>query len=475
LKTVGAILTGLLALNVTGPLLGAEAPTAEGLEVAIKAMRNVRPDTVPEKERAQKAQELTKAWATIVAAGPTGAERLKQELKAIEAAKEKDDFFSLGAATLLWMTGKAKEAEEIGRIWRSADLNVNFNYVYATAFEAAATRDPKVAPMLTALLREKRGKFFVTQHAMNIGWPLTAEFAWGTYGLAGLPALEQVLADSQDPTELQGAMLLLSKAQRQSALPAIRKLAEHKDHDVQIMALKCLGTFGHPDDYELLVGRLHSGDADIVEGAVAALAAFGDLRAGKDLAPLARSENPRLRKAVLSALALDMLCPVSLEALHARASETTDKQEKALCADGADWMLKFVGLDWDAYHGKSAAEKEKLFLDAMKKHVQQEQAAAKAKKFDHEDLLKAAEDWKKHHALAKGDYAWVTPGQLAAAASADDLDLIIEVRARLYERLSDECLDEVETLNNLLRNLGRSRYRTETDLTFKAEKPAPKK
>lgn len=384
------------------------------LDAAIKNMRNIRPDTVPEKDRAQKAQDMTKAWAAIVAAGPAGTERIKKELKAIEGAKEKDDYFSLGAASLLWMIAKSGEAEEIGRIWRTAELTVNFNYVYVTALNAAATRDPKVAPMLTALLHDRQGKFFVTQHVMNVAWPLTMEFVWGIYGTAGLPVLDKVLTESQDPTELQTSMLLLAKAQYLNALPSIRKLAEHKDRDVRAMALRCLGLFGHPDDFDVLIKQLKSDDPVVVESVIAGLAQYGDLRAAKDVAPFADSQNERVRKAALSALVEDFLCPASLEALHEHLGKFKDPKENAICADGVDWLLKFVGQKWDEYQAKAPEAREKLFIDTMKSRAQTHTLDAKGRKFDHADLLKAAEDRKKQHALSRGPYGWVTGNQIIA-------------------------------------------------------------
>ena len=53
-------------------------------------------------------------------------------------------------------------------------------------------------------------------------------------------------------------------------------------------------------------------------------------------------------------------------------------------------------------------------------------------------------------------------------ARADDLPLLIDVRARVCERVSDECLEEVVILNRIMERIGRSRYREEVGLTAKA-------
>jgi hypothetical protein len=471
---VALLVVVLTVVAVKGALAGEDNGPPD-VDTAIKSMRNIHLETLAAKEREAKIKELDAAWVVLVKSGAEGIDGLKKELKSIEDAKEKDDAFRLAAAALFWQLGNVAYAEEIGRIWRTSDLGLNFTSVYITALQAAQTRDPKVVSMLTPILGYKQGKYFVTQHVMNVGWPLTAEFVWGIYGTAGLPALEKIVAESQDSGELMASTLLLTKAQRLSALPAIRKLAEHKDRDVKAMALKCLGIFGHPDDYDLLIKQLRSDDPVIVENVIVGLAQYGDLRAAKEVAVFADSQNAGARKAALAALVEDLLCPASLEALHERIGKFKDPKENAMCADGVDWLLKFVGLKWEDYQAKTPEAREKLFVDTMKTRAQTHALDAKGRKFDHADLLKAAEDWKKQHAISRGTYDWVTGNQIIAAATPEDIDLLIEVRARVYERVSDECLDEVLSLDNAIKNAGRMRFRKEPDLTFKVEKLPEKK
>ena len=58
---------------------------------------------------------------------------------------------------------------------------------------------------------------------------------------------------------------------------------------------------------------------------------------------------------------------------------------------------------------------------------------------------------------------------LLLAAVPDDIDLLLEVKAAVMMRLSDECLYEVARIDRTLRRLGRSRYRKVTGLTEKVE------
>ncbi len=99
---------------------------------------------------------------------------------------------------------------------------------------AARERNPKVIPMLKATLREKRGTFFLSMHAMNLVWPLTQEWIWGTYGSLGLPELEKVLLKSNIPAELESAIYILSNAQYVKVLPRVRELINHKNDDVKV-------------------------------------------------------------------------------------------------------------------------------------------------------------------------------------------------------------------------------------------------
>src|SRR4030042_1672979 len=76
------------------------------------------------------------------AAPAGGPPRLKEELAKIDAAKEKDDFFKLGAAALLWRLGGPSEAPVVARLWTAGgDLTLSPHYVFYAALDAARTQD----------------------------------------------------------------------------------------------------------------------------------------------------------------------------------------------------------------------------------------------------------------------------------------------------------------------------------------------
>jgi len=90
-----------------------EARAADDLNKAVAAMRKINLTSLSEKQKQAKSQELDKAWKTVVDAGSKGIAALKEEIRKIDVSKEKDDFFMLSAAALLWQIGKVSEAKTI--------------------------------------------------------------------------------------------------------------------------------------------------------------------------------------------------------------------------------------------------------------------------------------------------------------------------------------------------------------------------
>jgi hypothetical protein len=131
-----------------------EPPATDDLTKAVAAMRRINPTSLSDEQKQAKSQELAKAWKTLVDAGTKCVDALKEEIRKINASEEKDDFFMLSAAAVLWQISKVGEAKTIAALWSGdVSLSTNYNYVFFTAFEAARTQDPRVLPMLIAILR----------------------------------------------------------------------------------------------------------------------------------------------------------------------------------------------------------------------------------------------------------------------------------------------------------------------------------
>jgi len=453
---------------------GEPATAGPELEKAIAAMRGVDPAKLSEEEQSAKSEALiSEAWQVLIGAGPAGAERLKAELRKMDAAQERDDFFKVGAAVILWQIGNLSEAETISRLWESGvDLAVNYHYVFFPAFDAARTQDPRALPMLTACLGDKTGSVFVTPHAMTVSWPLTLEFLWGAFGPTGLPTLERIVQTGQDPVMLESAVGFLARAQYLAALPRIRELAHEGPADVRRAAVRSLGEFGHPQDYEFLVGGLSSADPLDAAAFAYAVYEYEDLRAVPHLVPLLETPDDALRNEAVACLA-HLVTPEGLAALRKRSAAPADapegvKETASACQRNVDGALERMGLTWEAYAAKPAEEQAALLADLRGRMDEAFVPRPDDRKLTHDDLVKAAAEWKANHRITGGTYEWVEERHVLAAA---DIDLLVDVKAALYVRLSDECLYETRMLDGLISRLGRSRYRRAAGVTDKVEPP----
>jgi len=452
------------------PSIGAAESAAENdLTKAVAVMRKIDPAKMTEQQQLAKSQELGQAWKTLLDAGPKGVAALKEELRKVDASKEKDDFFKLGAAVVLWQIGKAAEAETIAAMW-SGDvaLNANYNYVFFTAFEAASTQDPRVLPMLIAILRDQKGSAFIPQHSLPIAWPLSHAFIWGAFGSKGVPALVRVLEETKDETTLASAVFLLAMSQDLGALEKIRALAHQGAGATRGEAIKALGQFGHPQDFDFLAAGLKGKDPAAVWAFAYALYEYGDLRAVPHVIPLLSTGDKQLGDEVIACLTY-LVMPEGIEALQRCAGTAGNKERREACKEALAGVLKSVGLTYEAYAGKTPPEKRKMTASLRDRKQEKYRLKPNDRKFTHDDLLKAAAEWKANHRITGGTYAWVEDRQMMAAATAADIPLLLDVAAACYTRLSDECLHEIRTLQELVRRLGRGRYRHEVGLCEKVE------
>ena len=437
----------------------------EDLERAVAALRHIVPGRLSEAEEQTKGQELDDAWLTIQSHGNEGALRLKREIAQLESTGEKDHFFALGASALLWRMGGLEHAETIAEIWNSTPVHVQYLYVFYTAFEAAKTQDQRALPMLTACLRDKQGSIFVSRHSMRVAWPLSHEFLWGTFGPQGLATLNTILNSSKNVVEVESAIVLLSKGQYLEALPAIRRVAAEAEGDVAATAIRCLGMYGHPQDYEFLIAGLRSGDPSELHQYAFALFEYGDLRAVPHFVPLLKAEDAALRYEVIAALT-QLLTPRGFEAIHEHSTGTQDEDERKLCQKFVGKVLEDLNVTLDAYSTKSAEEKAAL-LAALRKRFEERYVLKEGeRRLTHNQFVEAAEEWKTSHRITEGKYRWVEARHATTPAG---IGLLLEVKAFLYWRLSDECLYEVRRIDELVKRLSRRRYRRAVGVCDKVE------
>ena len=468
-KNRWAYATSVLTVASLAILCQAQTTAPSELDAAIETMRGINADALSQAEQQSKGEDLTKAWATLTAAGQAGVDRLKVELRAIDESKAQDDFFKLGAASLLWEIQKIDSADTITAIWRDTPLHVQYQYVFYTAFEAAVTGDPRVLPMLEPLLRDDQASAYIAPHAMDVSWPLSVEFVWGVFGPQGQPTLLKVLRDSTDTVARRSAVILLTEQQCIEALPIIRQLAIQAKDAERHLAVQSLGVFGHPDDYDLLIRGLGDPEAETVAAHAAALADYGDQRAATHLIPLLKAEEEIVRGSALYALAM-LMSPDSLAALHEYATSGPSEDERAQCQRYVAHILGEMNLEWEAFAQKSPEDQQALLRSIDQREVEF-QLKPHDKELTHDQLLEACREWTDAGRITGGKYAWAESRHVLAAATPQDLDLLLNLRAALYRRLSDECLYEVETVDEVLSRLGRRRYRQNVGVCAKVEPP----
>jgi HEAT repeat protein len=460
----------------------AQAASDEKLEKAIAALRNINQSKLSEEEQGKKGKEIDDAWSYIRSIGPAGVTRLKQEVQKVEQNKEKDDYFKLNASALLWIIGKLDEAQAIAAIWNTTPLEAQSNYVFYTAFEAAKTQDPKALPILEATLRNQDFRIYVAQHSMEVRWPRTIEFIWGAYGSKGIPELERILNTSQDSVTLQSAIRLLTIAYDYKVLPKIREIAAKSKGDERFTAAQALGFFGHPQDYEFLISNLKPDDVETTYWNVYALYEYEDLRAVTRLVPLLKIENEFFQQEVAAAL-FHLAVPESIDAFN---TFCNDKKNQKLCSGPIDSHLSEMKLTWEAYKKMSPAQKEKFLADYRNSEEEKYKLNKNDMTLTRQQLVAAINNWKENgRAFEKGTFSkppnskpnefvftspafgWVEERHILSVATPDDVSALLDARASIYRRLSDECLHEVRRINEILKRIVRKQYRKEVGLSGK--------
>lgn len=437
------------------------------LETAIASLRHVELDKMDAVQRWNKLKEIERASALIQSRGEIGRFMLVWELDRIKTAKERDNFFTLSAAALFWRLGRLDQAGTVAEIWNSAPLAARYEEVFHPAFEAAQTQDPRALPMLRSCLDDADGSLFLGEHSLRLAWPLTHEFLWGAFGPKGLPSLASVLETSSNAKALQAAMLILSKAQYLPGLALCRKYAADQRLEVRGAALVSLGRFGHPEDYEQLVVGLKD-DADDLVYRIYAVGLYEDLRAVPALTSLFRYKSGSLKQARLAAIdALKILLTTeSVRVLERHARMAQDEEEQKACREFLAQFLSQLNVTWDEYLNRSEEWQESAVFYYQRRDLL---LRPDERVLTHGELVEALGEWKKSRGIAGSACGWVEPRLALPAATADDLELLLETRASFYARLSDECLHDVGRIDEFIERLGRSRYRGEAGITKKAE------
>lgn len=432
------------------------------LDQAVQVLRGIDTDKLSEPEKTEKAKQIDAAWKKITDGGTAGKERLKQEVTAVEAGNEKDDFFMLNASALLWEIGKESEAKSIADIWNKTPLSAQYNYVFYTAVDAARTKKLEALPLLKAVLKDDTGFLFFPAHAMRVTWPLTHEFVWGAYGPRGLPELQRIFETSDSVVELVSAMTLLTQAQYLPALPKIRQLTTDKREAVRLRAIKSLGLYGHPDDYDRLVTGLRSAKGVEAFFYAYAMYEFDDERAVPDLIPHMKTEQEFVKKEAMLAL-LRLLTPESFAAVKKEVGSLPDGELKKFMTRSITLRHEKLPTDFE----NRSRDEQAALLDKVRNRDML--MAPDSKKATNLQFKNAMKEWAEKGKIYGSSFEWIGVPQMIAAGKPEDIDALLETKSTFYLRLSDECLYETKDIDTAVKYIGRSRYRKGVGVTAKAE------
>ena len=460
-SAIPCLVAVFVCMHCTSVFAGdAESVSPEKLAEAIKVMRKISPDKLSREEQESKGAELDEAWQTLQSAGTRGVDALKAEIRRIDEAKDEDHVFKLGASAVMWRIAQLAEAQAIGEIWSRTPVHEQYRYVFYTAFDAARTQDVRALPMLQALLKDNKGVVFLEAHAMELKWPETVLWLWSAFGPKGLPALKRTLADSRDPIEREMALCCIADLLDPSALPDIRTIARSDAAPVRNRAIRALGWFGHPADYEFLLDGLKSEDPALLHAYEYALFEYGDLRAVSAIIPLLAHRDEKVWHEALAVLA-HLLSPEAIAAIQQQARDAKDEERRTELARALDQLLEDVlKTERSAWDRKSVPE-QRAAIQAVRAAQRAAFAAPRSgdKTLSRDDLKSAIAEYRKDCSLTRGAYEWVEPRHIIAIAVPSDIADLQEVRAMLFFRLSDECLYEVRELDRLIRWLVRAQYR----------------
>ncbi len=116
-------------------------------------------------------------------------------------------------------------------------------------------------------------------------------------------------------------------------------------------------------------------------------------------------------------------------------------------------------IDYNKYDKMTIEEKNEIvakIIDAKNKYYI---LSDDDKKITYNDFLEMSKYWIKENKLSGKKYDWVSDRHVLSVATAEDINILLDVKAAIYLRMSDECLYETRTIDNAIKMLGRKRYR----------------
>jgi HEAT repeat protein len=440
----------------------AAGPTADAMTVsdAVRALRRVDDvATTPAEKRAVN-DALDAAFRTLEAHPEEAAAELARELVEIEALPGTHDYLRTEVAAALWSVKKADAAELVARAIAPVDPAKTFRSLFWIASSAAATRDPRVIPILAKMLDTdaESGSAFFAAHVLTVPWPWTLDFMIAPFGpqlcsflpiQATLPANRKVL---------RSTIHLLDRSWCQGGAEWLRRVVHETDGDARGEALVALARRGAPEDTPLLVAESEHADAARRWTATFALYEHGSPRNGATLRRLLRDTDEEVRAEAIAAL----FHTIDLDGAKALIERSRAKDFGAAERAKFDRLIKSFAVEarstearlregntaeWKAAISRYSENRRRFFeLGALEKCPSQD------------ELAKAIAHWDELGRLGVAENDWtyrIESQHVLCAARPEDVAGLVRVRGSILRRQSDEAMNEVHIVDRILEVLGR--------------------
>jgi hypothetical protein len=433
-------------------------PGQASLEDAVAELRRVDPERLSDGEKAKKGRALDAAWQRLRAEPERALAALKAEHDRVIAAGERDDYFAIEAAHLVFVMAGLREISTVERMYRGVEPSVNFRLAFETLGRMAATRDPRVLPVLRGALAigPDTGEVFFPQHVLRVVWPQTIDFVFAPYG----PGLCAFAADeapgSTSPAVLRSAAYLFAVNRCVDALPIVRRLATSDDPVVVMSALRALGFLGGPEDRALIERFAADPRADVRHASAFALYELGDPASTPVLRRLLDDPEERVRKEAIAGL-FHLIDADGARAILARHRASADPAER----EAIERFVQDLAEEVDAPSAPLMSGDPGAWANAI---------AAYWRKRDHffdlgpedraltrRELVDALARWNAAGTIEEEETRWVEHRHVLSVATADDIPALLSIRGRVLERHSDEALEEVKIIDRLTQVLHRRR------------------
>ena len=447
------------------------ASKADDARAAIEALRSLPMDELLELAKTDRVKAnklwdenvkiIQTSWSTIENAGYDGASELDFRLKSAlrDNNPEKEVFFKLNGASLLWKIRKLHAAETIGQVWSSTPLDKHYNnYVFYTALEAANTRDSKALPMLLPLLGNRKGE--ASMYPFTVNWESARDIIWGAYGVTSLPSILELLQNNAtDPLKRIDCLYVVSRYHYLEALPTVRQLAAKNNKEVKIEAIRALGRYAHPSDKVFLLNTLKiQKDEEIINACLWALGQGKYTDTVSEIKPFFNAKELYVREAAYTALRV-MKTRESIELLLQQLKTAPIETDK-------DILHKILGglrFDPDEYDKLSNSEKNQLFLSDYEDLFRKRENLKYEEPRNRELLEKKFEEIKRADFLPRmlsaiNQKRLPTYGVLEKA-KVEDLPLMYELRSAIYGKPSKVLMYEVYLLEVFINKLVQKNYK----------------